>query len=126
MLVRIGRGNTLDAPGIYADVGRYLAMFRAGLRAPRRPFGVSKVHRPKSCCGAKPIGTFCVPMVPGVSCLAGSVGIYRGGNVTAERLSDPASAGHSGLWIGDDDFSLSLKSRCQRRATAGGTGVSNR
>lgn len=48
-------------------------------------------------------------MVPGVSCLAGSVGIGRGGNVAAGFQPDPTAAGHSGLRIGSDGISFPLK-----------------
>jgi hypothetical protein len=50
----------------------------------------------------------CVSMVLGVSCLAGSVGIGRGGNVAAGFQPDPTAAGHFGLRIGSDGISLPL------------------
>jgi hypothetical protein len=79
------------------------------------------------CCDAKPIGTLCVPKVPGVSCLAGSVGIapwrQRRGRVPAEpHIGRAFRAADQRRWL----FLLPLTSRRHRRATAGGVGVSNR
>jgi hypothetical protein len=74
-----------------------------------------------------PCGTFCVPMVPGVSCLAGSVVIApwrrRRGRVPAEpHIGRAFRAANQRRWLS----MLPLTSRRQRRATAGGVGVSNR
>jgi hypothetical protein len=88
MLFRNERGNTLDAPGTHADVGRPQRCFVSGCGRQGGPSGFPGcIARSEPCCDAKPIGMFCVPMVPGVSCLAGSVGIeswrQRRGRVSA-------------------------------------------
>lgn len=76
MLFRSEGGNTLEAPGAHADVGRLQRCFARGRGRQGGPSGfLGCIARSEPCCDAKPIGMLCVPMVPGVSCLAGSVGI---------------------------------------------------
>jgi len=128
MLFRNKRGNTFVAPGVHAEVGYSQQRYARGSGRHGDFSGSSWcIVGSQPCCDAKPIGTFCVPKVSGVSCLAGSVGIAswrkRCGRVPARPHIGRAFPGYGSTAM---TSSLALTSRRPRRATAGDVGASNR